>query len=110
MKPVGQLGADGAREKDGQKLVLTAYESLPQPQSQATLLQLVAQQWAKLGVTLNVLAGDAGSKTLSTNSIRLKTPVAPRHGRPRRSGRDQEPVLSEEPRTFCAQKGGRATR
>ncbi|MDR6665624.1 ABC-type transport system substrate-binding protein [Rhizobium sp. 1399] len=58
-----KLGADGQREKDGQKLVLTAYESLPQPQNKATL-RLVAQQRAKLGVTLNVLAGDAGNKTL----------------------------------------------
>lgn len=70
-----KLGADGQREKDGQKLVLTAYESLPQPQNKATL-QLVAQQWAKLGVTLNVLAGDAGSKTLDDLDP-AKTPVAP---------------------------------
>lgn len=68
-------GADGVREKDGQKLVLTAYESLPQPQNKATL-QLVAQQWGKVGVTLNVLAGDAGSKTVDDLDP-LKTPVSP---------------------------------
>ncbi len=56
-------GADGIREKDGKKLILTAYESLPQPQSRATL-QLIAQQWAKIGVKFNVLAGDAGSKVI----------------------------------------------
>jgi peptide/nickel transport system substrate-binding protein len=56
-------GADGIREKDGRKLILTAYESIPQPQSRATL-QLIAQQWAKIGVKFNVLAGDAGSKVI----------------------------------------------
>lgn len=67
-------GADGIREKDGQKLVLTSYESLPQPQSRA-VLQLIAQQWSKLGVKLNVLAGDAGSKVVDELDP-LKTPVA----------------------------------
>ena len=69
-----KLGADGIREKDGKKLVLTSYESLPQPQSRA-VLQLIAQQWAKLGVKLNVLAGDAGSKVVDELDP-LKTPVA----------------------------------
>jgi peptide/nickel transport system substrate-binding protein len=68
-------GADGIREKDGQKLILTAYESLPQPQNRATL-QLIAQQWSKVGVTLNVLAGDAGSRTVDDLDP-LKTPVSP---------------------------------
>jgi peptide/nickel transport system substrate-binding protein len=67
-------GADGIREKDGQKLVLTSYASLPQPQSQA-VLQLIAQQWAKIGVTFTVLAGDAGSRTIDELDP-LKTPVA----------------------------------
>lgn len=70
-----KAGADGIREKDGQKLVLTAYESLPQPQNKATL-QLVAQQWGKVGVTFNVLAGDAGSRTVDDLDP-LKTPVSP---------------------------------
>jgi peptide/nickel transport system substrate-binding protein len=68
-------GANGIREKDGQPLVLTAYESPPQPQNKATL-QLVSQQWAKLGVTLNVLAGDAGSRTVDDLDP-AKTPVSP---------------------------------
>lgn len=67
-------GADGVREKDGQKLVLTSYASLPQPQSQA-VLQLIAQQWGKIGVTFNVLAGDAGTKIVDELDP-LKTPVA----------------------------------
>ncbi|MDC9837273.1 TIGR04028 family ABC transporter substrate-binding protein [Rhizobium binxianense] len=68
-------GADGTREKDGQKLILTAYESLPQPQNRATL-QFVAQQWGKVGVKLNVLAGDSGSRTVDDLDP-LKTPVSP---------------------------------
>jgi peptide/nickel transport system substrate-binding protein len=67
------LGADGILEKDGQKLDLTVYVSLPQPQNEA-VLQLLAQQWAQVGVKLNVLAGDAGSRTLDLLDP-LKTPV-----------------------------------
>ncbi|CAN7622165.1 TIGR04028 family ABC transporter substrate-binding protein [Devosia sp. LjRoot16] len=66
-------GADGTLEKDGQKLDLTVYVSLPQPQNEG-VLQLLAQQWAQVGVKLNVLAGDAGSRTLDLLDP-LKTPV-----------------------------------
>jgi peptide/nickel transport system substrate-binding protein len=66
-------GADGILEKDGQKLDLTVYVSLPQPQNEA-VLQLLAQQWAQVGVKLNVLAGDAGSRTQDLLDP-LKTPV-----------------------------------
>lgn len=69
------LGSQGLRQKDGQDLVLTAYEALPQPQNKETL-QLVAQQWGKLGVKLNVLAGDAGSRIVDSLDP-AKTPVAP---------------------------------
>ncbi|MBD8045210.1 TIGR04028 family ABC transporter substrate-binding protein [Arthrobacter sp. Sa2BUA2] len=67
-------GADGIRTKDGVQLSLTIYESLPQPQNKA-VLQLVAQQWEKVGVKLNVLAGDTGSKTVD-NLDPDKTPVS----------------------------------
>ncbi len=70
-----KLNANGLREKDGKELVLAAYESLPQPQNKETL-QLVAQQWAKVGVKLNVLAGDAGSRVVD-NLDPEKTPVSP---------------------------------
>lgn len=70
-----ELNANGLREKDGKELVLAAYESLPQPQNKETL-QLVAQQWAKVGVKLNVLAGDSGSRTVDSLDPE-KTPVAP---------------------------------
>jgi peptide/nickel transport system substrate-binding protein len=69
------LNAEGKREKDGQILELTAYESLPQPQNRATL-QLISQQWAKVGVVFNVLAGDSGTATVD-NLDPAKTPVAP---------------------------------
>ena len=69
------MGPKGLRQKDGKELVLTAYESLPQPQNKETL-QLVAQHWAKVGVKLNVLAGDAGSR-IADSLDPLKTPVAP---------------------------------
>ncbi|NVD42970.1 TIGR04028 family ABC transporter substrate-binding protein [Ensifer sp. HO-A22] len=69
------VGANGLRQKDGKELVLTAYESLPQPQNKETL-QLVAQQWGKLGVKLTVLAGDSGSRIVDDLDP-LKTPVSP---------------------------------
>jgi len=68
-----QVGSDGIREKDGKKLALTIYESLPQPQNKE-VLQLVAQQWRQVGVALAVKAGDAGSRTLD-NLDPLKTPL-----------------------------------
>jgi peptide/nickel transport system substrate-binding protein len=66
-------GADGILVKDGKPLDLTVYVSLPQPQNEA-VLQLLAQQWAQVGVKLTVLAGDAGSRTLDLLDP-LKTPV-----------------------------------
>ncbi len=69
------LGSDGIREKDGVRLELSVYESLPQPQNRATL-QLLSQQWAAVGVKLNVLAGDSGSAT-QDNLDPIKTPLRP---------------------------------
>ncbi|NPD50197.1 TIGR04028 family ABC transporter substrate-binding protein [Klebsiella aerogenes] len=66
-------GADGIRQKAGQRLALTVYESLPQPQNKE-VLQLVAQQWREVGVALSVKAGDAGSRVLD-NLDPLKTPL-----------------------------------
>jgi len=66
-------GSDGIRQKDGKKLALTVYESLPQPQNKE-VLQLVAQQWKQVGVALSVRAGDAGSKTVDSLDP-LKTPL-----------------------------------
>ncbi|KAF1047638.1 TIGR04028 family ABC transporter substrate-binding protein [Xylophilus sp.] len=59
-----RLNAAGLREKDGRVLELSVLESLPQPQNKEAL-QLIAQQWSRIGVKLNViLAGDAGSRTV----------------------------------------------
>lgn len=69
------LGANGLRQKDGKTLELSAYESLPQPQNKETL-QLVSQQWGKIGVKLNVLTADSGSATVN-NLDPLKAPVSP---------------------------------
>ncbi|MBB3569085.1 TIGR04028 family ABC transporter substrate-binding protein [Rhizobium sp. BK491] len=66
-------GASGVRERDGKPLSLAVYESLPQPQNKA-VLQLVAQQWAKLGVKLQVLAGTSGN-LVTDNVDPAKTPL-----------------------------------
>ncbi|MFF5627164.1 TIGR04028 family ABC transporter substrate-binding protein [Microbacterium sp. LWH10-1.2] len=66
-----EVGGDGIREKDGQRLSITVYEAKPQPQSKATL-ELVAQQLAKAGVELIVKPGDAGSYAEDTRDP-LKT-------------------------------------
>jgi len=70
-----KVGTNGLRQKDGQVLELTAYESLPQPQNKETL-QLVSQQWGKIGVKLNVLTADSGSATVN-NLDPAKAPVSP---------------------------------
>ena len=66
-------GGDGTRQKDGKPLSLAVYESLPQPQNKA-VLQLVAQQWAKIGVKLQVLAGTSGNVVVDTVNPE-KTPL-----------------------------------
>jgi peptide/nickel transport system substrate-binding protein len=68
-------GQNGLRQKEGRTLELTAYESLPQPQNKETL-QLVSQQWGKIGVKLNVLTADSGSATVN-NLDPAKAPVSP---------------------------------
>jgi peptide/nickel transport system substrate-binding protein len=70
-----KAGANGLRQKDGKTLELSAYESLPQPQNKETL-QLVSQQWGKIGVKLNVLTADSGSATVN-NLDPAKAPVSP---------------------------------
>jgi peptide/nickel transport system substrate-binding protein len=101
------VGPKGVRQKDGKELVLTAYESPPQPQNKETL-QLVAQQWAKLGVKLSVLAGDAGSRVADSLDP-LKTPVAPAM-----VGRADPDVIRSQyyptTRNVLLQKGGVSTR
>jgi peptide/nickel transport system substrate-binding protein len=66
-------GTGGVRQKDGKPLSLAVYESVPQPQNKA-VLQLVAQQWAKVGVKLQVLAGTSGN-AVTDNVDPQKTPL-----------------------------------
>jgi peptide/nickel transport system substrate-binding protein len=69
-----KLGPDGVRAKDGNKLILAVYESTTQPQCKE-MLQLIDQQWRKVGMQLNILPGDSGSRTLDELDP-LKTPLA----------------------------------
>ncbi|EJF89137.1 TIGR04028 family ABC transporter substrate-binding protein [Bartonella tamiae] len=68
------MAHDGKREKNGKKLILTAYEAAQQPQSKA-MLQLIAQQWKRVGVVLNVKNYD-GTNSVIDNLDPEKTPVA----------------------------------
>jgi peptide/nickel transport system substrate-binding protein len=68
------LGADGLRVKDGQPLKLGVFVSGPQPLSKQTL-ELVAQQWAKLGITLEIRPADAGTQAVDIKDAQ-KTAVS----------------------------------
>ena len=69
------MGPQGIRQKAGIDLALTAYESPNYARSKDTM-QLVAQQWARLGVRFSVMAGDLGSRTVDSLDP-AKTPVSP---------------------------------
>lgn len=56
------LGSDGVRAKDGEKLTLTFNEALPQPRSKE-VVTLIQEQLGKLGVTVNLFAGDMAAQT-----------------------------------------------
>ncbi|GAA5152082.1 TIGR04028 family ABC transporter substrate-binding protein [Microbacterium pseudoresistens] len=67
------LGADGIREKDGQKLTLTFNEALPQPRSKE-VITLVQEQLAKIGIEVELFAGDSAAQTeasLSADTIQV---------------------------------------
>jgi len=66
-------GADGIREKDGRKLELSVFVSGPQPLSKQTL-ELVAQQWARIGVKLDVRPADSGTQAAELKNAE-KTPI-----------------------------------
>lgn len=58
-----KVNSNGVRQKEDLLLDLSIYESINHPRSRETL-QLIAQQWAKIGVKLTVKTGDSGSKTV----------------------------------------------
>jgi len=68
-------GADNIREKQGRKLELDVIEAVNQPRNKA-MLQLIAQQWAQIGVKLNVRPWDATGYVVD-NLDPQKTPLAP---------------------------------
>ena len=66
-------GADGIREKDGERLSLDVYASNAQPLSKPNL-ELVSQQLAEIGVELNVRTADSATITAESRDP-LKTPL-----------------------------------
>ncbi|WP_336651748.1 MULTISPECIES: TIGR04028 family ABC transporter substrate-binding protein [unclassified Leucobacter] len=56
-----KVGSDGIREKDGQKLVLTFNEALPQPRSKE-VVTLIQEQLGKIGVGVELFAGDQAAQ------------------------------------------------
>ncbi|RVX39716.1 peptide/nickel transport system substrate-binding protein [Nonomuraea polychroma] len=77
-------GADGIRAKDGVRLQLGVFVSGPQPLSKQTL-ELVAQQWAKLGVKLEIRPADAGTQAVD---IKNAEKTAIQHGMVGRADQD----------------------
>lgn len=70
----GWVLKDGVRQKDGKPLQLGVFVAGPQPLSKQTL-ELVAQQWSKLGVKLEIRPADAGTQAVDIKDAE-KTAVA----------------------------------
>ncbi|MBB5777590.1 TIGR04028 family ABC transporter substrate-binding protein [Nonomuraea jabiensis] len=77
-------GADGVRAKGGVPLQLGVFVSGPQPLSKQTL-ELVGQQWAKLGVKLEIRPADAGTQAVD---IKNAEKTAIQHGMVGRADQD----------------------
>ncbi|NHI15702.1 TIGR04028 family ABC transporter substrate-binding protein [Microbacterium excoecariae] len=56
-----EIGSDGIREKDGEKLALTFNEALPQPRSRE-VITLVREQLREVGVEVSLLPGDQAAQ------------------------------------------------
>ena len=68
-----KIGADGIREKDGQQLVLTFNEALPQPRSKE-VVTMIQEQLGKLGVKVEIFSGDQAAQDqarLDKNTIQV---------------------------------------
>lgn len=63
-----ELGADGIRVRDGERLHLVVNEALPQPRSR-DVITLVAQQLREIGVELELFQGDQAAQTAASADI-----------------------------------------
>ncbi|MGX9346828.1 TIGR04028 family ABC transporter substrate-binding protein [Microbacterium sp. KNMS] len=63
-----ELGSDGVRENDGEKLSLTFNEALPQPRSKE-VVTLIQQQLGELGVEVNLLPGDQAAQDAARGEV-----------------------------------------
>ncbi|MFI6601749.1 TIGR04028 family ABC transporter substrate-binding protein [Nonomuraea sp. NPDC050536] len=77
-------GSDGIRTKDGKPLQLGVFVSGPQPLSKQTL-ELVAQQWTKIGVKLEIRPADSGTQAVD---IKNAEKTAIQHGMVGRADQD----------------------
>nr|WP_246396247.1 TIGR04028 family ABC transporter substrate-binding protein [Gluconacetobacter tumulisoli] len=102
-----RVGPDGLRHKDGTTLTLGIHVSQPHPQNK-TMLELIAQQWRKVGVQLNVMSGSAAGIILD-NLDPLRTPVTVSE-----VGRADPDVMKSEffpaNRDTLLQKGGQSAK
>ncbi|MBO1768627.1 TIGR04028 family ABC transporter substrate-binding protein [Agrococcus sp. TF02-5] len=63
-----QVGADGIRTRDGERLRLVVNEALPQPRSR-DVITLIAQQLREIGVELELFQGDQAAQTAASADI-----------------------------------------
>lgn len=63
-----ELGSDGIRTRDGQRLHLVVNEALPQPRSR-DVITLVAQQLREIGVELELFQGDQAAQTAASADV-----------------------------------------
>ncbi|WP_215745395.1 TIGR04028 family ABC transporter substrate-binding protein [Gluconobacter sp. P1C6_b] len=100
-------GENGLRYKDGHPLRLGIHISLPHPQNK-TMLELVAQQWRRLGVELDIMSGSAAGVLLD-NLDPQRTPLTVSE-----VGRADPDVLKSEffpkNRDALLQKGGQSNK
>ncbi|WP_220790573.1 TIGR04028 family ABC transporter substrate-binding protein [Gluconacetobacter asukensis] len=101
------LADDGLRYKDNQPLALGIHFALPQPQNR-TMLELIAQQWRRVGVQLNVMSGSTAGVIID-NLDPARTPLMMAE-----VGRADPDVLKSEfypsNRDILLQKGGQSTK
>lgn len=102
-----KMGEDGLRHRNGQTLRLGIHVSLPHPQNK-TMLELIAQQWRRLGVQLDIMSG-AAAGVLLDNLNPQRTPLTVSE-----VGRADPDVLKSEffprNRDSLLQKGGQSTK